>query len=207
MLHAHPEPEDSVGRFAMTSPIAENIARLRRELDIAEPVPDAFGALAAALAAAKPGATVLCFGYGAIETSAWLLSGIDLSSRLVTVVSRPEITDRAHAALGGDLRLTVHAQDTENFLRDVGDHRFDLIVDGLEDPLVGLASTLLGANGMYLCRALGGAARVQADDGYAIARIEGEPGITLITRRREDQTPRRRGGRRARERVHPIRRQ
>ena len=87
------------------------------------------GELARVLAASRPGGVFLCLGGGAGEMGAWVLGGMDLSSRLVVVVQDGDEDDKLRPVFGDDLRITVHVQDAVAFLGDVRDHRFDLITD------------------------------------------------------------------------------
>jgi hypothetical protein len=178
------------------------------------------GELSRVLAASRPGGVFLCLGHGAGETGAWILDGMDLASRLVTVIEDAAEADRLRAVFGDDLRVTVHVQDAVAFLDDVRDHRFDLITDlgGTRSPrLVGLALGRLAVGGSFMARhsipALVEMLSAPAVDGdrapldpacFALAHLPGEPGFTLVARRPLRRAAKRRGGRRAREGVTPL---
>lgn len=170
------------------------------------------------LAASRPGGVFLCLGAG--ETGAWIVDGMDLSSRLVVVSDDAVEADRLRAALGDDLRVTVHVQNAAAFLDDVREHRFDLIIDlgGTRVPrLAGLALGCLAVGGLLmtpiatagLVQALAAPAldgdRARLDPAcFAVARLPGEPAFTLVARRHPQPPAKRRGGRRAREGVTPL---
>ena len=179
------------------------------------------GELARALAASRPGGVFLCTGDGAGEPGAWMLDGMDLSSRLVVVVGDRREAERLRAVLGDDLRVTVHRQDAVAFLEDVHDHRFDLIADLSAEPparRLELALARLAPGGLFLTRcpadvveaSLGGsrgagAEPADTDTGaFVPARFAQPLDATLIARRPQPPAGKRRGGRRARAGVTPL---
>jgi len=190
-----------------------------RAQDSAGAVTIELGGLVRVLSASRPGGVFLCPGDGAGEAGAWILDGMDLSSRLVVVVPDAAEAERLRDALGDDLRLTVHLQDSVAFLEDVRDHRFDLIADlSVEPPArrVDLALARLAPGGLFLTRcpadALEASLCARADgtaadtDGGAFfpADLTEALGATLVARRPPLPTGRRRGGRRARAGVTPL---
>lgn len=173
----------------------------------------AFGALCRALAASRPGGVLLAFGDGAGAAGVWMHDGMDLASRLV-VVTGADAAEPLRAALGDDLRVTVHVQDPAEFLADVHAHRFDLVVDASVDPpqtRTRLAVAGLAPGGLYLAPAgaAGIAAALSSLGEYEPGRLfstelAGEPGVTLVARGPGDAHGRRRGGRRVRRGVTPM---
>ncbi len=85
------------------------------------------GALLRALAASKPGGQFLELGTGTGVGTAWLLSGMDASSHLVTVDSDAKVSDIARRNLGHDPRVTFHLGDGGEFLRKATPQQFDFI--------------------------------------------------------------------------------
>jgi predicted O-methyltransferase YrrM len=111
------------------------------------------GALLAALAASKPGGRLLELGTGTGHGTAWLLSGMDLSSHLDTVDSDPGVAAVAQRHLGADRRVTFHVVDGAEFIRDAPRGAFDLIyADAWPGKFSHLdeALALLRTGGIYL---------------------------------------------------------
>ena len=85
------------------------------------------GSLLAALAAMKPGGRLLELGTGTGVATAWLLSGMDATSRLISVENDAAVLAIARRHLGSDARATfVHADGAEFLERSAG-QGFDLI--------------------------------------------------------------------------------
>lgn len=180
------------------------------------------GALARVLSASRPGGVFLCCGDGGGPMAAWILDGMDLSSRLVVVIDEAGEAephrDAVGDALGDDLRVTVHVQDAIAFLDDVRDHRFDLIADASAEPpaeRVCLALARLAPAGLLLTRCpletleasmhAEPTQRAHADPAaFAAARLPETLDATLLARRPQRSGGKRRGGRRARAGVTPL---
>lgn len=80
------------------------------------------------LAASKPGGVALQAGSGSPALSAWLLDGMDITSRLVTVVNDGRLLPVVRQHVGNDIRVAIHSQDLLEFLSDIRAHRLQLIV-------------------------------------------------------------------------------
>lgn len=171
------------------------------------------------LAASKPGGAFLCLGAAGAALAPRIVEGMDMSARLVVVVDDQETAAALAPDLHADLRVAVHAQDCAAFLRDVSEHRFDLVAaPAAQDPVAALALERLAPGGLYVTReplgALHGslaAGAAPAPDGEAraaddvtLAALPGASGLTIVARGPERQRPRRRGGRRSREGVTSI---
>ena len=103
--------------------------------------------MARVLAASKPGGLLL--NVEAPELSFFLADGMDITSQLVSVNSDPGVQAALRQQLGDDIRISVHAQHPVEFLSDVPDHRFDLVIFGeLEPPVAGLAASSLAPGGL-----------------------------------------------------------
>ncbi|HEY5657883.1 MAG TPA: hypothetical protein VIY27_08840 [Myxococcota bacterium] len=177
-------------------------ARIRAALDahaVGAPLAKPLGPLLHALAASKGSGTILCLGSNAGEAGAWILDGMSLSSGLVILVREPHEKAAVERELARDIRVSVHQQDAEEFLRDVHAHRFDLIahLDAGEAPTVAqLALGLLRSGGFYVAGPTGEALDALladfAADAYSIAPLAGAADAVLVTRRQQPRRPRRR---------------
>lgn len=88
---------------------------------------DRTGSLLSALAAARPAGRILELGTGVGEGTAWLLSGMDRDSRLVTVELDPAVQAIAQEQLGADTRVTFASGDGGTWLDDYDGELFDLV--------------------------------------------------------------------------------
>jgi len=79
------------------------------------------------LAASKPSGRFLELGSGTGLSTAWLLDGMDTTSRLTTVDNDDRLLSVLRTHLGADPRLTVVCADGEDLLRSLHGHQFDLI--------------------------------------------------------------------------------
>jgi predicted O-methyltransferase YrrM len=110
------------------------------------------GALLRALAASKLGGQFLELGTGTGVGTAWLLSGMDAGSHLVTVDSDAKVLDIARWNLGHDPRVTFHLGDGGEFLRKATPQQFDFIyADAWPGKFIhlDLALSLLKVGGIY----------------------------------------------------------
>lgn len=85
------------------------------------------GTVLRALAASKPGGRLLELGTGTGIGTAWLLAGMDESSRLESLDTDPAAQEIARRHLGDDRRITFHLKDAATFLEEPHPHGFDLI--------------------------------------------------------------------------------
>jgi predicted O-methyltransferase YrrM len=109
-------------------------------------------ALLRALAASKPGGQFLELGTGTGVGTAWLLSGMDSGSHLVTVDSDAKVLDIARRNLGHDPRITFHLGDGGEFLKKATPQQFDFIyADAWPGKFTHLdrALSLLKVGGIY----------------------------------------------------------
>ncbi|MER6910422.1 class I SAM-dependent methyltransferase [Streptomyces sp. NPDC000594] len=88
---------------------------------------DRTGSLLAALAATRPQGRILELGTGVGEGTAWLLSGMDADSRLVTVELDPALQSLAREQLGADPRVTWVTGDGGEWLEQYDGEPFDLV--------------------------------------------------------------------------------
>jgi predicted O-methyltransferase YrrM len=85
------------------------------------------GTLLQVLAASKSAGRLLELGTGTGVSTAWLLSGMDQNSSLISIDTDPRVQTVARDLLGHDPRLTLLTEDAAAFLRDQPKHSFDLI--------------------------------------------------------------------------------
>lgn len=85
------------------------------------------GAMLAVLAASKPGGRFLELGTGTGLGTAWMLSGMDATSRLDTVDTDAEVVDVARRHLSSDPRVTFHVTDAADFIDRSAPKLFDFI--------------------------------------------------------------------------------
>lgn len=85
------------------------------------------GALLRTLAAGRPGGRMLEIGTGTGLATAWLLDGMDVDARLVSIDIDAITSAVAARHLDADPRLTLVVEDAETWLRKQGHDRFDLI--------------------------------------------------------------------------------
>ncbi len=79
------------------------------------------------LAASKPGGRFLELGSGTGLSTAWLLDGMDINARLITVDNDDRLLSILRNTLGKDQRLTVVCADGDEFLRSLNGQSFDFI--------------------------------------------------------------------------------
>ena len=85
------------------------------------------GALLRTLAASKPGGRFLELGTGTGIGTAWLLSGMDATSRLDSVDNDPKVLAVARRHLRHDSRVTFHLSDGAAFLGHLLPRTFDFV--------------------------------------------------------------------------------
>ena len=85
------------------------------------------GALLQTLAASKPGGCLLELGTGTGIATAWLLSGMDATSTLVSIDKDERVQAVAQEKLGADPRLTLVIEDAAAFLCRQSEKSFDLV--------------------------------------------------------------------------------
>jgi predicted O-methyltransferase YrrM len=166
------------------------------------------GELARALAASKPGGVFLQVGDGSPLLSAWLLDGMDITSRLITVVGAAELTGVAKRTIGDDIRVAVHEQDVLAFFEDIRAHQFHMIVfEGWppESAVIGGAVGLLAPGGLLLVLCAdrsapdeGALALLGEDARVRIVEVSGAARAVLAVRTPVTPSPLRRLGRRGR---------
>jgi predicted O-methyltransferase YrrM len=114
------------GTEIRTPPRHDRILRRSQELQFSMNSDVLTGSLLRALAATKPSGAFLELGTGCGLGTCWLLDGMDTHSRLISVDHDPRVQAIAGEELGGDLRLTLSADDGGDFLSHCTSS-FDLI--------------------------------------------------------------------------------
>ena len=131
----------------------EQIAAQTRALGFGMASEPLTGALLKTLAASKPQSQFLELGTGTGLATAWLLDGMDESSKLTSVDIDPQVQQVARDCLANDRRLTLVTQDGLAFLRQQPANSFDFIFsDAMPGKYEGLAECLntLRPGGFYL---------------------------------------------------------
>lgn len=159
------------------------------------------GALLAALAASKPGGSILELGTGTGHGTAWLLAGMDAAATLDTVDTDEAVVAVARRHLGSDPRVRFHVMDGAAFLRTAAPRQFDWIyADALPGKFTHLdeALALLRPGGFYVIDDLlpqanwpeGHAPKVPAlirdierREEFTTARLAWASGLMLVVRR------------------------
>lgn len=103
------------------------------------------GAFLRVMAASKPSGVFLQSGSGSPGLSLWLLEGMDITSRLITVVTDPAAVERARRHVGDDIRVAIHRQDPLEFFNDIRSHEIHCVVF---DEVPGRVETLRAALGL-----------------------------------------------------------
>ena len=114
---------------------------------------DRTGALLRTLAASKPGGRFLELGTGTGVATAWVLDGMDATSRLVSVDVNAEFQESAREALGHDARLTLVLEDAAAFLERQAVASFDFVfADAMRGKYENLddALRIVRAGGFYV---------------------------------------------------------
>lgn len=111
------------------------------------------GALLRVLAASKPGGRFLEIGTGTGIGTAWLLAGMDASSRLDSVDNDDSAQTIARQHLGGDRRVEFYLEDGSQFLVRQPSDSYDFIyADSWPGKFTHLdvALSLVRVGGLYL---------------------------------------------------------
>jgi len=111
------------------------------------------GAVLAVLAASKPAGRILELGTGTGHGTAWLLFGMDATSRLDSVDSDASVVAVAQRHLGSDGRVTFHIADGAEYIQRAVPGQCDLIyADAWPGKFSHLDQTLalLRPGGIYL---------------------------------------------------------
>jgi len=158
-------------------------------------------ALLAALAASKPGGHFLELGTGTGIATAWLLSGMDHASTLISVDVHSEFQAVARAVLGYDPRLTVVLEDGIQYLNKQPPRSFDFIfADAMPGKYESLdqALALVKPGGFYVIddmlpqpnwpeghdvKAAALVQRLSSETEFQVAPLSWSTGIILLVRR------------------------
>jgi predicted O-methyltransferase YrrM len=104
------------------------------ELDFTMASERGTGNLLQILAASKPSGRFLELGTGTGMATAWLLSGMDENSTLISIDSDPKVQSVAREILGSDPRLTLLTQDAEAWLRTRNETLQPFPAPGIDQP-------------------------------------------------------------------------
>ena len=158
-------------------------------------------ALLAALAASKPGGHFLELGTGTGIATAWLLSGMDHASTLISVDVHSEFQAVARSVLGHDSRLTLVLEDGIQYLNKQPPRSFDFIfADAMPGKYESLdqALALVKPGGFYVIddmlpqpnwpeghdvKAAALVQRLSSETEFQVAPLSWSTGIILLVRR------------------------
>ena len=113
------------------------------------------GALLRTLAVSKPSGRFLELGTGTGVSTAWIMSGMDLQSTLLTVDNDAELVAIAQEQLGKDSRVEFHVEDGGAFIEKLSNSKklFDMVfADTWAGKYTHLEETLqfLKSGGLYV---------------------------------------------------------
>ena len=131
----------------------EQIAAQTRTLGFGMASEPLTGALLKTLAASKPASQFLELGTGTGLATAWLLDGMDQTSKLTSVDIDSQVQQVARDYLAHDKRLTLITRDGLEFLKQQQANTFDFIfADAMPGKYEGLAECLktLKPGGFYV---------------------------------------------------------
>jgi predicted O-methyltransferase YrrM len=134
-------------------PVLAEILEQSQKLEFTMASEPKTGALLGVLAASKPNGRLLELGTGTGVGTAWLLSGMDAASTLVTVDTNFSFQSAAQRILGNDPRLSLVLEDAVDFLVRQPPASFDLVfADALRGKFEGLDESLavVKPGGFYL---------------------------------------------------------
>jgi predicted O-methyltransferase YrrM len=114
-------------RYIQQPPALRQILERTQALDFNMASEPRTGALLRTLAASKPSGRLLELGTGTGIATAWLLSGMDAGSTLISVDTDAQVQAVAHECLGSDPRLSLVTEDGAAFLRRQPPQSFDLV--------------------------------------------------------------------------------
>ena len=158
------------------------------------------GSIIRTLAASKPGGRFLELGTGTGIGTAWLLDGMDSSSRLDSVDNDPDAVAVARRHLGGDRRATWHLTDGSEFLARLPPSQFDFIfADAWPGKFTGLdlALSKLRPGGIYVIddllpqpnwpddhapKVAALIARLETRDGFLATKLAWASGLMILVR-------------------------
>lgn len=107
--------------------ILPKIHRKSQEIGFTMPSDMYIGTLLQTLIASKPGGRFLELGTGIGLSLAWMVAGMDVKSRLITVDNDPELIDIAKAHFGEDERLDIICQEGSEWIKEYNAEKFDLV--------------------------------------------------------------------------------
>ncbi len=169
------------------------------------------GCLLRTLVSTKPSAKILELGTGTGLSAAWMLDGMDESSKLISVDNDGAAVQIPKKILGHDNRIQFHVQDGAEFLRGLDDENYDLIFADTWPGKVrdlDLALNLLADGGIYIVDDMshqphwddldwdhsGDISRViqalENKEGFIRTKLCWSTGIMIVTKKPQMSTPR-----------------
>jgi hypothetical protein len=140
--------------------------------------------------------SILYFGQPKADTMRAMLGVMDITTKLLAVTADSDAADALRADVAGDLRVSVHSQDLAEFLTDIEQHLFSMVVldEGCE-TLIGRVMNLVVRGGVGC--GLNDTPRPPADEDF-IQWVPAGRDVAWAATRRVRAVAQRRGGRRGR---------
>jgi len=158
---------------------------------------DEVGACVRVIASSRGSGVYLCSGGGSMDCAGWILDALDMTGRLVVQQDGENNLETIRECFNTDLRISVHAQNLNEFLDDVAKHRFELVVldptEGQSPSTIPRVASALSDGGILLLLGDSDYHQVLSGSDYLFSTV-GRVG-TMIARRRAGSRPRRAGGR------------
>ena len=98
-----------------------------KEIGFTMPSDIYIGTLLKTLISSKSGARVLELGTGIGLSLAWMMEGLDIDSKLITVDNDPKLIDLAKEFFGSDARVEIVCEDGTSWIKAYKGDKFDLI--------------------------------------------------------------------------------
>jgi predicted O-methyltransferase YrrM len=130
-------------RYVSLPPALASIKERTTEIQFSMASEPLVGAMLRVLVASKPNGRFLELGTGTGIATAWLLSGMDAGSTLVSVDNDSAVQQVAKNSLGADGRLTLVTLGGLEYVRDQASESFDLVfADAMPGKYEGLGEAL-----------------------------------------------------------------
>lgn|GEM_PF-5537592 len=166
------------------------------EAGLESEVNDDAGAFARVIASSRGSGVYLCSGRRSMDSAGWILDALDMTGRLVVQQEDDDNLELVRECFNTDLRISVHAQNTNQFLDDVAKHRFELVVLDVESSqspaTIPRVASALSEGGVLLLLGESGLERVLPPTDFVISSLSNIGRV--VARRRSSSRPRRRSG-------------
>jgi len=182
--------------------LPSSVTRAREALaraNLVGPSDDDNGARLRGLAATRLGGIMLVSGDEGFDLAAWMIDGLDITSRLVVHHEGGIEPSLVSQCFNNDLRVTTHVQPFGDFLDDVSHHRFSMLVlaaPELEASLFTTAASMMDDGGILVCAGSLAQKSNSFSEPDGFCHMHTSPDQRILVRRHAGNRPQRRGGRR-----------